>query len=90
MFLAALILLLIAVLLVVAALFGGDSYASLDFGAFSLNTTSTTVFFLGMATLLLIVLSLWMMRAAGRATRNRRREAKRVEAESSVEPVEGE
>lgn len=78
MFVAALILLLVAVLLIISAVFGGGASASLDLGAFDLNTNSAGVFFLGMATLLVLVLSLAMFRAAARRTRARRAERKQM------------
>lgn len=78
MFVAALILLLVAVLLIIAALFGGGASASLDLGAFNLDTNSTGIFFLGMATLLVLVLGLGMLRSAVRRTNARRSERKQM------------
>ena len=78
MFVLALIFLLLAILLLFAGLFGGGGAAHLDLGSFSLDTNAAVVFFLGMATLLLFVLSLVMLRAAGRRARERRRDRKKV------------
>lgn len=83
MFVAALILLIISVLLVVAALFGGGEATSVDLGAFDLNTNATGVFFLGMATLLLLVLSLGMFRVAAKRSAARRAERRKVSELSS-------
>lgn len=78
MFVAALIVMLVAVLLVIAALFGGNSDATLDLGSFNLETSATMVFFLGMATLLLFVLSLGMFRSGARRASARRADRKKV------------
>ncbi len=78
MFVAALIVFLVAVLLVIAALFGGSSDATLDLGSFNLETSATMVFFLGMATLLLFVLSLGMFRSGARRASARRADRKKV------------
>jgi hypothetical protein len=77
-FIAALILLIIAVLLVVAALFGGTDAASLDLGSFNLDTNVTTIFFLGMVTLLLAVLSLMLFRSGAKRAAARRADRKKV------------
>jgi hypothetical protein len=77
-FVLALIFLLLAILLLFAGLFGGGGAAHLDLGSFSLDTNAAVVFFLGMATLLLFVLSLVMLRSAGRRARERRRDRKKV------------
>ena len=66
MFVAALIVLIIAVLLVVAALFGGSDVTSIDMGAFEVEGPASLLFFAGMGTLLLFVLSLGMFRSAAR------------------------
>lgn len=78
MFVAALILLLIAVLLIIAAIFGGGADASLDLGSVDLNWNSTGIFFLGMATLLLLVLALGMLRTAVRKANTRRAERRQM------------
>ncbi len=78
MFVAALIVLLIAVLLVVAALFGGSDPTTIDLGAFNLQANASVVFFLGMGTLLLIVLSLGMFRSAAKRSAARRADRKKV------------
>ncbi len=83
MFVAALIVLIIAVLLVIAALFGGTDLTSIDLGAFNLEATASVVFFLGMATLLLFVLSLGMFRSATKRAASRRADRKKVSELSS-------
>ena len=78
MFVAALIVLIIAVLLVIAALFGGGGSATIDLGAFNLETNVAMVFFLGMATLLLFVLALGMFRSGTKRASARRADRKKV------------
>jgi uncharacterized membrane protein len=77
-FVAALIVLIIAVLLVIAAVFGGSDQTVIDMGAFDLKGSASLVFFAGMATLLLIVLSLGMFRSAAKRASARRADRKRV------------
>jgi hypothetical protein len=77
-FVAALIVLLVAVLLVIAALFGGGDATTIDLGAFNLETNAAMVFFLGMATLLLFVLSLGMFRSGAKRASARRADRKKV------------
>ncbi len=78
MFVAALLVLLIAVLLVVAALFGGSDPTTVDLGAFNLEANATVVFFLGMGTLLLFVLSVGMFRSAAKRAAARRADKRKV------------
>lgn len=78
MIVAALIVLLIAVLAVLAGIFGGSSPATFDLGSFTVKTNATAVFFLGMATLLLLVLGLAMLRAGVRRANARRRDRKKI------------
>lgn len=78
MVVAAVIVLLIAVLLVIAALFGGSGDATLDLGWFNLEGTSSIMFFLGMATLLLVVLGLGMLRTGIRRARTHRAERREL------------
>ena len=78
MFVAALIILIIAVLLTVAALFGGSDPTEVDLGAFNLEANAAVVFFLGMATLLLFVLSLAMFRVATKRAGARRADRRKV------------
>ncbi len=78
MFVAAVILLVISVLLVVAALFGGTDAATLDLGAFNLEANVTVMFFLGMVTLLLLVTSLAMFRLGAKRAAARRADRKKV------------
>ncbi|MDQ6933787.1 MAG: hypothetical protein M3130_00545 [Actinomycetota bacterium] len=78
MIVAALIVLLIAVLAVLTGIFGGSSPATFDLGSFTVKTNATAVFFLGMATLLLVVLGLAMLRAGVRRANARRRDRKKI------------
>jgi membrane protein implicated in regulation of membrane protease activity len=77
-FVLAFILLLVAVLLVIAALFGGGDGTTIDVGSFNINTSASAVFFAGMVTLLLVVLSLSLFRRGARRAAARRAERKRV------------
>ena len=83
MFVAALIVLIVAVLLVIAALFGGNDATTIDLGAFNLNGPASLVFFAGMGTLLLFVLALLMFRSAAKRAAARRADRKRVSELSS-------
>lgn len=78
MFVAALIVLVIAVLLLLAGIFGGDGKAVLDLGLLRIDANSTAVFFAGMVCLLLFVLGLGMIRSAGRRASSRRKDRKKV------------
>lgn len=78
MFVAALIILLVGVLLLVAAVLGGGASATLDLGVFKLDTNAAGVFFLGMATLLLLGLGVAMLRIAARRARARRGERRQL------------
>ena len=78
MFVAALILLIVAALMVIAAVFGGGASTTMDLGSFNLEANVATMFFLGMGTLLLIVLSLAMFRSAARRASARRADRKKV------------
>ena len=78
MFVAALLLLIIVVLLVIAALFGGGDPTTMDFGSFSLEASAGVMFFLGAATLLLLVLSLGLFRIGAKRASARRADRKRV------------
>jgi hypothetical protein len=77
-FVAALILLIIVVLLVIAALFGGGDTTSMDFGSFRLEASAGVMFFLGAATLLVLVLSLGLFRTATKRASARRADRKKV------------
>lgn len=83
MIVAAFLILVIAVLIVVAAVVGGNDRTEVDLGAFVLETTASVVFFLGMATLLLIVLSLAMFRMGAKRAKARREDKKKVSELSS-------
>ena len=63
-FVVALVLLIIAVLVVVAALFGGGDPTTVDLGSFNLDASAGQVFFLGMGTLLVLMISLASSAAA--------------------------
>jgi membrane protein implicated in regulation of membrane protease activity len=91
-FVAALIVLLIAVLLVIAALFGADvtstvgstdGVVTIDLGVFDLEMDATAMFFLGMVALLLFFLSLAMFRSAAKRAAARRADRKKVSELSS-------
>jgi hypothetical protein len=77
-FVAALIVLIVAVLLVIAALFGGNDPTVIDMGAFDLNGPASLVFFAGMGTLLLFALSLGMFRSGAKRAAARRADRKKV------------
>ena len=78
MIVAALIVLLVAVLLVIAALFGGSDSTFIDMGGFNLEGPASLVFFAGMGTLLLFFLSLGMFRSGAKRAAARRADKKRV------------
>ncbi len=78
MIVAALIVLIIAVLLVIAAVFGGTQTTSIDAGAITFDMPASIVFFLGMGTLLLFVMSLGMFRSAAKRASARRADRKKV------------
>lgn len=78
MFVAALIVLLIALLLLLSAVFGGGADASLNMGLFQIDANAAVVFFLGMVTLLLFVVSLEMFRRATRRAGKRRAERRQM------------
>ena len=78
MFVAALIVLIIAVLLVIAALFGGATPPPSTWVPSSVEGPASLVFFAGMATLLLFVLSLGMFRSAAKRAAARRADRKKV------------
>jgi len=90
-FVVALVLLLIAVLLVIAALFGGSDPTHIDFGSFNIEGPASLVFFAGMGTLLLFAVSLALFRAAARRATARRADRKRVgELSNKLEAYERE
>ena len=78
MFVAALIVFIVAVLLVIAALFGGDDHDRHRHGWLRPRGPASLVFFLGMGTLLLFVLSLGMFRSGAKRAAARRADKKRV------------
>lgn len=78
MFVAALIVLIIAVLLVIAAIFGGTENTTIDFGMVTAKMDTSMAFFLGMATLLLFFLSLGLFRSAAKRAAARRADRKKV------------
>ena len=83
MFVAALIVLIVAVLLVLAALFGGSDSTHIDMGAFDVEGPASLVFFAGMGTLLLFVLSIGMFRSGAKRAAARRADRKKVSELSS-------
>lgn len=78
MLVAGLVVLIIAVLFLLAGLVGGSGPVSLDLGAMTLSTNAKTVFVLGMVTLALAVVGLWMMRIGLRHVRAHRRDRRKV------------
>lgn len=78
MLVAALIVLILATLLLLAALFGGNSNAYLDLGLFDIDATSSVVFFLGMVTLLLFVIGIGMLRLGMKRASAHRKDRKKV------------
>jgi hypothetical protein len=77
-FVVALILLIVVVLVVIAALFGGGDPTTIDLGSANLNLSAGQDFFLGMATLLVLVISLGLFRAGARRASARRADRKKV------------
>lgn len=78
MFVAALIVLIIALLLLLGAVFGGGADTTLGPGFLQIETNAAGAYFMGMATLLLFVLSLVMFRRAARRANSRRRERRQM------------
>ncbi len=78
MLLAALLCLLIAAVLLLVGVLSVPEATMLELGPRNLETNSTVVFFLGMATLLFFVLALMLFRAAGRRASARRRDRRKV------------
>ncbi|HET7328664.1 MAG TPA: hypothetical protein VFJ14_15425 [Nocardioidaceae bacterium] len=90
-----LVLVVVAAIVVLAAVFGGSNApASLDLGILDLDITSLGVFLLGAATLLVLVTGLQLVRTGARrgyARRKQLREARRVvDAQRSSERERGE
>jgi hypothetical protein len=77
-FVAAILILIVAVLLVIAALFGGSDATTLDLGSFNLEASASIMFFLGMGTLLLFVLSVVLFRNGAKRAAARREDRKKV------------
>ena len=73
-----LILVLIAVLVVLGALAGGNDPAALDIGPLALNVSVFTVFLIGAATLLVLVVGVALIRSGTRRANQRRREHKQL------------
>jgi membrane protein implicated in regulation of membrane protease activity len=73
-----LILVLIAVLVVLGALAGGNDPAALDIGPLALSVSVFTVFLIGAATLLLLVVGVTLIRSGTRRANQRRREHKQL------------
>lgn len=78
MVVAGLIILLACVLLVIAMIYGGGDSARVDLGAFDLDATSAVVFFLGMATLLLVVLGLGLVKGGLRRSKQHRQDRRKA------------
>jgi hypothetical protein len=77
-FVVALILLIVVVLVVIAALFGGGDATTIDLGSANLDLSAGQVFFFGMGTLLVLVVSLGLFRAGARRASARRADRKKV------------
>jgi hypothetical protein len=77
-FVVALVLLIIVVLVVVAALFGGGDPTTVDLGSVNLDASAGQVFFLGMGTLLVLMISLALFRTGARRASARRADRKKV------------
>jgi hypothetical protein len=87
-----LLLVLIALALIVGAVYDGAEPATMEaFGA-ELDTTVAGVFFTGVGTTLLLFLGLWMLKAATARSRKQRadRKAQRVRHRESVAKLEQE
>ena len=87
-----LLLILVAVALIVGAVYDGAEPATMEaFGA-SVDTTTAAVFFTGVATTLLLVLGLWLLKAATARSRKQRtdRKAQRARQRESVARLEQE
>lgn len=78
MIVAGLIILLACVLLVIAMVYGGGDSTRVDLGAFDLSATSSVVFFLGMATLLLVVLGLGLVKRGLRRSKQHRSDRRKA------------
>ena len=83
MFVAALLVLAVAVLMIVVAVMGGGDSTSLDLGAYRLDTKAGAVFFLGMVSLLLVVLAVLLFRTGVRRAAAPRRAPTKVRRQSS-------
>lgn len=78
MFVAALIVLVIAVLLLLVGLLGGGQATTMDFGWFNLDANVTVVFVLGMVCLALFGASWRMFRSGTRHAMRSRRDRRRI------------
>ena len=72
-----------AALPALVAVLGGGASTSLDLGAYRLDTNAGAVFFLGMVSLLLVVLAALLFRTGARRASARRRDRKKVRRLSS-------
>jgi membrane-bound ClpP family serine protease len=80
MVVAGLVLVIIAVLLVLAGLFGGGSQTvTLDLGAFSLDMSPAALFLFGIASMLVLAIGLGIMRVGARRARAHRQDRKKVD-----------
>jgi hypothetical protein len=78
MFVAALVILVIALVLMAVALFTGSDTVTLGSGLIEFKTTGAGAFLLGMFTLLLIVVALGFFRAGTRRAAKRRADRRKV------------
>jgi hypothetical protein len=87
-----LLLVLIAIALIVGAVYDGAEPATMEAFGSELDTTVAGVFFTGVGTTLLLVLGLWMLKAATARSRKQRadRKAQRMRHRESVARLEQE
>jgi len=87
-----LLLVLIAIVLIVGAVYDGAEPATMEAFGSELDTTVAGVFFTGVGTTLLLVLGLWLLKAATARSRKQRadRKAQRVRHRESVARLEQE
>ncbi|MDQ6641360.1 MAG: hypothetical protein M3Y66_02575 [Actinomycetota bacterium] len=80
MIVAGIVLVIIAVLLFLAGLFGGgSSTVTLDLGVFKLNMPPAALFLLGIAAMLILLIGLGTMRLGARRARVHRQDRKKVD-----------
>lgn len=73
------ILLVVCAVVIAAAVYGGQADARLDVGIFAFNVDLSAIFFTGVATALVGVIGLGLMKRGLRVSRERRKELKQLE-----------